>query len=94
MEIYETKVYDKRTKSQEDVKALDIMKGSAKIVNGHSQIVLPWRNYLPDLPNNKVLTENRLTSLKKGLIKDEKLLENYTRFVEDLVVKRLCPESS
>ena len=87
MEFNETKVYDERTMSQEDVKALDIMKGSARIVNGHYQIALPWRTYPPDLPNNKDLAENRLTFLKKRLIKDEKLHENYTSFMEDLVVK-------
>ena len=87
MEFNETKVYDERTMSQEDVKALDIMKDSAKIVNRHYQIALPWHNYPPDLPNNKDLAENRLTSLKKRLIKDKKLHENYTSFMEDLVVK-------
>ena len=83
----ETKVYDERAMSQEDVKALDIMKGSEKIVNGHSHISLPWRNYPQDLPTNKVLAENRLTPLKKRLIKDEKLHVIYTSFMEDLVVK-------
>ena len=87
MEFSETKVYNERTMPQEDMKALDIMKGSAKIVDGHYQIALPWCNYPPDLPNNKVLAENRLTSLKKQLIKHEKLHENYTSFTEDLAVK-------
>ena len=87
LEFNDTRIHDDRTMSQEDVKALNVMEDSAKIVDGHYQIALPWRNYPPDLPNNKVDAEHRLKSLKNRLIKDERLHKNYTSFMEDLVKK-------
>ncbi|XP_028418048.1 uncharacterized protein LOC114544531 [Dendronephthya gigantea] len=41
------------TMSQNDRKALGIMEESVKMENGHYEIALPWKNYPPDLPNNK-----------------------------------------
>lgn len=38
--------------SIEDQKALRTMEDSVKIVSGHYQVVLPWRNQPPYLPNN------------------------------------------
>jgi len=73
--------------SQEDIKALNSMKDSAKIVEGHYEIALPWRSFPPDLPNNKIAAERRLELLKKRLTKDEVLHANYTKFMEDLVNK-------
>jgi hypothetical protein len=50
--------------SVEDRKALSIMENSAKLVDGHYQIALPWRNGTPSLPNNKEMVEKRLISLQ------------------------------
>ncbi|KAK3727376.1 hypothetical protein QZH41_006038 [Actinostola sp. cb2023] len=87
MESNDTNYHDETTMSQEDIKALNSMKDSAKIVEGHYEIALPWRSFPPDLPNNKIAAERRLELLKKRLTKDEVLHANYTKFMEDLVNK-------
>jgi hypothetical protein len=40
------------------------MENSAKLVDGHYQIALPWRNGTPSLPNNKQMVDKRLISYK------------------------------
>ncbi|KAK3747784.1 hypothetical protein QZH41_013322, partial [Actinostola sp. cb2023] len=87
MEFNDINYHDETTMSQEDIKALNSMKDSAKIVEGHYEIALPWRSFPPDLPNNKIAAERRLELLKKRLTKDEVLHANYTKFMEDLVNK-------
>ncbi|KAK3752073.1 hypothetical protein QZH41_005572 [Actinostola sp. cb2023] len=87
MEFNDTNYHDETTMSQEDIKALNSMKDSAKIVEGHYEIALPWRSFPPDLPNNKIAAERRLELLKKRFTKDEVLHANYTKFMEDLVNK-------
>ena len=58
---YESKV----SMSKNDIKALEIMKQSARLVSGHYEIRLPWKDYPPPLSNNRVQAEQRLSSLKK-----------------------------
>ena len=38
--------------SQEDKRALEKMKSSIKLVDGHYQIGLPWKEGCPNLPDN------------------------------------------
>ena len=63
--------------SVEDQRALEIMEGSLREVNGHFQVALPWRHDPPYLPNNKVMAERRALLLKRRLMKDEDLLEKW-----------------
>ena len=51
--------------SVEDQKALKTMEDSVKIVSGHYQVALPWRNQPPYLPNNRIAAEQRLQLLRK-----------------------------
>ncbi|XP_020616752.1 uncharacterized protein LOC110054737 [Orbicella faveolata] len=46
--------------SVEDERTLRIMEESSKEVSGHYQIVLPWRQQPPYLPNNRILAGHRL----------------------------------
>lgn len=87
MEFNETKLRDERTMSQEDIKALSQMKESARMVEGHYDIALPWRRYPPNLPNNKSAASQRLELLKKRLTRDDGLHQKYTAFMEDLEKK-------
>ena len=73
--------------SQNDKKALGIMEQSAKLVNGHYEIVLPWKNNPPQLSNNRLQAEQRLRSLKRRLQHDPSLLEKYRKFMADLLCK-------
>ena len=71
--------------SSEDKRAIEIMKETVCMENGHYQIALPFRNYPPDLPNNKQQAIHRLSLLRKRLQKDTILHHNYTHFMNDLL---------
>ena len=81
--IYETKT----SMSQNDQRALKIMKDTVKMTNGHYEMALPWRNYPPCLQNNKSLAQHRLGPLKKRLEKDPIMLIKYKDFMTDLLRK-------
>ncbi|XP_018645801.1 hypothetical protein Smp_177900 [Schistosoma mansoni] len=63
--------------SVEDRIALSAISNSVQRLNGHYQIALPWRHE-HKLPNNKKLAERRLSCLKGRLIRNTKLLQDYT----------------
>lgn len=90
MEFNAMKLRDEWTMSQEDIKALSQIKESARMVEGHYEIALPWQKYPPDLPNNKNAALQRLELLKKRLTRDDGLHQKYTTFMEE----RIRPESS
>ena len=62
--------------SLEDKKALSIMEESLKVIDGHYQLDLPFRDK-PALPNNRILAERRLHSLAVRFRKDPDLYEKY-----------------
>ncbi|XP_028394892.1 uncharacterized protein LOC114519037 [Dendronephthya gigantea] len=72
------------TMSQNDKRALNIMEGSVKLVNGHYEIGMPWKNFPPYLPNNMPQAQRRLGSLKRRLQQDPSLLEKYKKFMDNL----------
>lgn len=63
------------------------MEGTVKLLNGHYEIALPWKNDPPRLENNRYQAENRLQLLKKRLQRDAILKGKYTDFMEDLFRK-------
>lgn len=73
--------------SIEDKKALEKMEQSLKMVDGHYQVALPWRNDPPYLPNNRSMVERRAELLKKRLLKDQDLFSKYNatmnKYVEE-----------
>ena len=69
--------------SVEDERALRILEESAKMVSGHYQIALPWRQQPPYLPNNRILADQRLQLLKKKFLRDHKLFESYKGTIHD-----------
>ena len=80
--------YDTKTSmSQNDRRALDIMEQSARMVGGHYEIGLPWKNYPPRLSDNRAQAEQRLRSLRKRLQQNPPLLEKYKLFMNDLLDK-------
>ena len=80
--------YDsKPSMSQNDKRALNVMENSARIVDGHYEIGLPWRNHPPRLSNNRVQAEQRLRSLRRRLEQNPPLLQKYKQFMDDLLVK-------
>ena len=75
------------TMSRQDKQALNIYEESARLVDGHYQIAIPWKCPPPDLPNNKPLAEHRLNLLRKKLLKDPELYSRYSAFMTDLLEK-------
>ena len=69
--------------SFEDKRALAVMESSAKLVDGHYQLALPWREQVSNLPNNGIMAERRLQLLKKRFLRDAELFEKYKATIQD-----------
>ena len=84
--LVETKVCP----SLEDKKAQQIMAETLKMVDGHFQVALPWRDnppYLPNEYNNRVMAERRGLFLKKRLLRDGNLLRKYQTSLNEYLEK-------
>ena len=73
--------------SVDDRRALQTIKESAKLVQGHLQVALPWKFDEPRLPNNRVLAESRLKLLKKRFERDGDLFKRYKDVINDYLKK-------
>ena len=73
--------------SVEDQKALKTMEDSVKIVSGHYQVALPWRNQPSYLPNNRIAAEQRLQLLRKRFLRDEDFFQRYNGTINDYITK-------
>ena len=69
--------------SVDDVRALSKMKSSTKMIDGHYEVALPWKNDKPLLPNNRKLASKRLECLKRKLEKDSELFEKYKDKIDE-----------
>ena len=78
---------NKRGDSVEDRKARCTMEDSARLVDGHYEIGLPWRRQTSDLPDNRALAEKRLGSLKKRLQRDDGLCQQYKETIDGYIQK-------
>ena len=87
MEFNDTAANVKVELSQEDRKALGTMEETIKMVDGHYQMALPWKEYPPLLPNNKSMAMHRLNLLKRRLAKDQMLFQKYSCSITDLLDK-------
>lgn len=87
LEFNDSTYEPKSAMSQNDRRALETMEGTVKLLNGHYEIALPWKNDPPRLENNRYQAENRLQLLKKRLQRDAILKGKYTDFMEDLFRK-------
>ena len=87
LEFNDSSYEPKTSMSQNDRRALEIIENSAKLVDGHYEIGLPWKNNPPPLESNKVQAESRLQPLKRRLQKDPSLHTKYKDFMDDLLRK-------
>ena len=55
--------------SREDQSVIDFWDSETKMVNGHFEIPIPWRDRTEPLPNNYVVAKSRLDSLQRKLDK-------------------------
>ena len=63
------------------------MESSVRKVSGRYQVALPWRQQPPYLPNNRVVAEQRLSLLKKRLLRDPEFFARYKAAVNDYIAK-------
>ena len=68
----ETKMYEMQT-SSEDRLTLALLRNSVTLVHGHYQLPLPWKPGIKGLPNNYVIAQKRLSSVKARLQRDDSL---------------------
>ena len=66
---------------------MESVEESAELKDGHYEIALPFRNRQHPVPNNRVQAEQRSMWLKRTLVKNPKLLDDYKVFVRYIVAK-------
>ncbi|KAK3729296.1 hypothetical protein QZH41_002214 [Actinostola sp. cb2023] len=71
--------------SVEDHRAEDILRRTTKLVDGHYETGLLWKDSVPSLPNNRRVAEVRLTSLKRKFQRDPDYMERYRRVMQDYI---------
>ena len=86
-EFSECLASSKLAMSGEDRQALAILENSARLVDGHYQLALPWRYRPPSLKNNRCVALRRLHFLEKRFKKDPSLMEKYCKTVNDYIAK-------
>ena len=77
----------KKVMSVEDQKFIDKVSSSAVLENGHYSLKLPFRNDKVNLPNNKVVAQQRAQHLLKKFKRDPKFFNEYNEFMKDVVAK-------
>ena len=73
--------------SKEDKKFIELMDSEVKVVNGHYQVPLPFRGDDVIMPDNRSQAFMYADHLKRKLIKDHDLLEDYKTFMDKLETK-------
>ena len=71
--------------SREEMRFLEIVSHSAKLVDGHYSLKLPFRKERLMLPNNLLVAKQRILGLKRRFEKDEKFHLEYASFLTDVI---------
>ena len=79
--------------SNEDRRSLKILDVQTMKVGNHYQTPLPLKNPDVKLPNNRKVAERILLYLKKWLMKDDRLHQNYIEFMQGILDKGYAKES-
>ena len=79
---------ENRTVSVEDKQFLEILRnGTEQAKDGFYVLPLPFRNGLPELPNNRTQAWRRLKSLENQLKKNPVKHKHYKKFMADIITK-------
>lgn len=76
---------DKMEMSREDSRFIEIMEQSVKLQDGHYSLKLPFKSKEVNLPNNRCVALQRLTSLKRKMERNEKFHQEYKQFLDDVI---------
>ncbi|XP_043211405.1 uncharacterized protein LOC122375894 [Amphibalanus amphitrite] len=89
-QVFDSGFFDQRqekTVSQEDQQFIKMMtSGMHQVEGGHYEAPLPMKDE-KTMPDNRDLAVARLSQLKRRLLRDEKLRDEYTAFMSDLLLK-------
>ena len=77
--------------SQEDKKALYVLKESVHLKDSHHEVKILCKNYPPCLPNNRPVAQHRLKLLKKKLTRNPDICGKYSDFLVDKGYARKVP---
>ena len=80
-------VEDMQQMSVNDKHVIDIWDRTTVVTEGHYEMVIPFKNENPNLPNNISIAESRLESLERRLRKDTDLYEKYKAEIHNLLDK-------
>jgi hypothetical protein len=78
-------IYDRKEHSQEDKKFLSMMHSSKKLINGHYELCLPFREDQVDLPDNKAQALHRLNSQRNKMIRNKQFCDDYKRCMDSII---------
>jgi hypothetical protein len=79
--------------SQDDMKFIrKVEQGIRKRQDGHYEMLVPFCQEEPKMPNNKSLALHRLAKLKTRLENNEQYRKDYVAFMNDLVSKNTRKE--
>ena len=78
---------DKPEKSREDRRFMNTVTANVEQNDGHYEIAAPFRQQGVEIPNNRPQAEHCATQLKRRLLSNSQLQENYKAFVDNLIQK-------
>lgn len=89
IEDYGASKSDDKPLSIEDKRALKILEDTTRIVDGHYEVGLLWKDDQPQLPNNRTLAEKRVELLRRRLTKpgNEEMAAKYRAVMSEYISK-------
>ena len=94
IEDYGASKADDKPLSIEDKRALKILEDTTRVVDGHYEVGLLWKEDQPQLPNNRAMAERRLELLRRRLTKpgNEEIAAKYRAVMSEYQYKGLRPQ--
>ena len=92
MDYNERITEDEPQKSREDIVFMKRVSDSIKLINGHYEVGLPFRDVDQHLPDNKAQTVQCAAGLKRRLEKNTKFREYYKSFMSSIIEQGYAEE--
>ena len=73
--------------SNEDDRFLHMMQDEVRMVDGHYELPLPFKEWNVVMPNNRSQAEKRLKSIQRKMERSEEFKGHYVEFMENLIQK-------
>jgi hypothetical protein len=94
LDFPERNIDDRKEPSPEDNQFMTKMIKSQKIVNGHYELCLPFRDDNPSLPDNKFMALQRLETLRKKMLTNSQFCDDYQSFMQTLLDEKYAERVS